>query len=102
MHAGDRIERPPRARRLALLVWCLVGSFGCDTIAPLRPPGPDAAIPEGCEDVTPAARVFASNCAVSGACHVPGGQFPDLSRQGLASLIGAESEISPGEILVVP
>ena len=75
------------AKPLALIGWlggALVCALGCDPITALRPDLPDAGTEaEGCDEVTPAARVLATNCAVSGACHVPGGQYPDLSRAGL-------------------
>jgi len=81
-------------------------AFGCDEVSvePLRP-GSDGGFmegpPPGCEDVWPAVTVFANNCAVSGACHVPGGQYPDLTRAGMYDLVDATSEANPSETLVV-
>jgi hypothetical protein len=62
----------------------------------------DAGPGEGCDDVTPAAMIFATSCATSGACHVTGGQYPDLTRDALAMLAGAPSMGMPGETLIVP
>ena len=90
----------------AIVVALCVCALGCDEVAvePLRP-GSDGGFmegpPPGCEDLWPAVTVFANNCAVSGACHVPGGQYPDLTRAGLYDLVGAASEANPAETLVV-
>lgn len=90
-------------RALAVTLSLLTVLVACDDgVEPLRPPAADAGpIPEGCEDVFPAVQVFATSCAVSGACHVPGGQYPDLSREGVRSLVGAPSRVLDGETLVV-
>lgn len=89
--------------RFASALAVLLAFVGCDDgLEPLRPGAPDAGeIPEGCEDLFPAVRVFATSCAVSGACHVPGGQYPDLSRAGMRTLVGAPSRVMDGQTLVV-
>ena len=64
-------------------------------------PGEDGGLTERCPEVAPAALVFANSCAASGACHVAGGQYPNLTLAGLADVVGAESQGMPGETLVV-
>ncbi|MDQ3030909.1 MAG: DUF1588 domain-containing protein [Myxococcota bacterium] len=99
---------------LSLMAVVLVLTAGCDgdLLGGPTPPGDDdaggpdvevdAEVGMGCDDVTPAAMIFATSCASSGACHVTGGQYPDLSREALAALPGAPSRGMPGETLVVP
>lgn len=65
------------------------------------PPGRDGGIDADCDEVTPAATVFATSCASNGACHVPGAQYPDLTFDALSQLVGAPSRGAPGETLVV-
>ena len=44
-------------------------------------------------------KIFAPKC---NDCHKPGGDYPDLSYDGLAALINVESEGYPGQVQVVP
>lgn len=66
--------------------------------------GPDGGIPTSgdCVELAGAAMVFGQSCASSGACHVPGGRYPDLSFAGLTSLVNAPSRGMPSETLIVP
>ncbi|MEM7418003.1 MAG: hypothetical protein AAF389_21115 [Gemmatimonadota bacterium] len=100
-------------RLISLLGAAVLSSAGCDgTVVTGNPSdggsdGRDAQLPDGailspdCAEVAPAAEVFANNCAVAGACHVPGGRFPDLSWRGLPALVGGASRREPSETLVV-
>src|SRR5690349_21519982 len=97
------------AMRRSAWIAVLAIASGCGDDGSMEPRddgGPelevDAGPGAGCEEVTPAVMIFATSCAASGACHVEGGQYPDLSRGALADLAGAPSRGMPGETLVVP
>jgi len=69
-----------------------------------RPPGEDAGPPPPpaeCGVAGEAIVYFEGTCAANGACHQPGGQFPDLTRAGLATLAELTSEAS-GESMLIP
>ncbi len=57
--------------------------------------------PDGCA-IAPVLDVFANRCATNGACHVPGGQYPDFTAAGLAGWKGKNSKANPAEPLAVP
>ena len=59
-------------------------------------------IPAECGTAGEAIVYFERTCAANGACHQPGGRFPDLSRDGLGRLPDLESRLVPGEPLLVP
>ncbi|MFT5355564.1 MAG: hypothetical protein ACI9KE_002783 [Polyangiales bacterium] len=95
-------------------IWCLCCLLACegtigDDGALDGGPGRDGAIdapdawlpPAECGSAGEALVYFATTCASSGACHQPGGRFPDLSPTGIARLVDLDSERLPGERLVV-
>ncbi|MAQ14040.1 MAG: hypothetical protein CMN30_04495 [Sandaracinus sp.] len=66
-------------------------------------PADDAwAPPAECGVAGEAIVYFERTCAASGACHQPGGRFPDLTRAGLLALPDLTSDVAPGEPLLVP
>lgn len=97
-------------------VWCVCsllaceGSIGDNGDLPTFDGGPrfdggapDTWVPPAeCGSAGEALVYFATTCASSGACHQPGGRFPDLSPAGVARLVGLESEHRPGQQLIVP
>jgi hypothetical protein len=65
-----------------------------------QPPAADATLPTGFGPYCDVVPVFVSRC---GACHRPGGDFPDLSSAAaLEGLVGLDSRAHPGRALVVP
>ncbi len=80
---------------LGLVGLDLAACSSKDTKNPIDP------IPDGCA-IAPVLDVFANRCATSGACHVPGGQYPDFTPTGLAGWKGKNSKANPAEPLAVP
>lgn len=72
--------------------------------------GPVAAVDAGprdggtdvCDQIRPVRSLLSDSCANNGACHVPGAQYPELSRGDLAALVNAPSRSNPSQMLVVP
>ena len=80
-----------------------IGGSGEPTDAGTLPPGADGWVPPPeCGIAGEAIVYFERTCAANGACHQPGGRFPDLTRDGLLRLPELDSRLVPGERLLVP
>lgn len=100
-----RWQHPSLGVCLLVLTACQGEIGGSGRPEDAGPPSGDVdgfVIPPECGTAGEAIVYFERTCAANGACHQPGGRFPDLTRAGLVRLPELNSRLMEDERLVVP